>query len=178
MTGVQTCALPIFYYSLPDLFYKLRAFYGDDVVAHFKNLCVTVLFDVRYLHDVLYVTLTSAEPLPDDIVEIIDEKTKQLVEEVNGRTSFWVKVDEELIGGLRLRIGDTVYDSTVTNHLYNLQKTLEKRPLHGDETPDEIVSDILTGISEIDTTIQEFQDRKSTRLNSSHRSLSRMPSSA
>lgn len=115
--------------------------------------------DIAYLnnHDVLYVTLTSAEPLPDDIVEKIDEKTKQLVEEVNGRTSFWVKVDEELIGGLRLRIGDTVYDSTVTNHLYNLQKTLEKRPLHGDETPDEIVSDILTGISEIDTTIQEFQ---------------------
>ena len=36
-------------YSLPDLFYKLRAFYGDDVVAHFKNLCVAVLFDVRYL---------------------------------------------------------------------------------------------------------------------------------
>lgn len=115
--------------------------------------------DIAYLnnHDVLYVTLTSAEPLPDDIVEIIDEKTKQLVEEVNGRTSFWVKVDEELIGGLRLRIGDTVYDSTVTNHLYNLQKTLEKRPLHGDETPDEIVSDILKGISEIDATIQEFQ---------------------
>ena len=115
--------------------------------------------DIAYLnnHDVLYVTLTSAEPLPDDIVEIIDEKTKPLVEEVNGRTSFWVKVDEELIGGLRLRIGDTVYDSTVTNHLYNLQKTLEKRPFHGDETPDEIVSDILTGISEIDTTIQEFQ---------------------
>ena len=115
--------------------------------------------DIAYLnnHDVLYVTLTSAEPLPDDIVEKIDEKTKQLVEEVNGRTSFWVKVDEELIGGLRLRIGDTVYDSTVTNHLYNLQKTLEKRHLHGDETPDEIVSDILTGISEIDTTIQEFQ---------------------
>lgn len=115
--------------------------------------------DIAYLnnHDVLYVTLTSAEPLPDDIVEKIDEKTKQLVEEVNGRTSFWVKVDEELIGGLRLRIGDTVYDSTVTNHLYILQKTLEKRPLHGDETPDEIVSDILKGISEIDTTIQEFQ---------------------
>ena len=115
--------------------------------------------DIAYLnnHDVLYVTLTSAEPLPDDIVEKIDEKTKQLVEEVNGRTSFWVKVDEELIGGLRLRIGDTVYDSTVTNHLYNLQKTLEKRPLHGDETPDEIVSDILKGISEIDATIQEFQ---------------------
>lgn len=115
--------------------------------------------DIAYLnnHDVLYVTLTSAEPLPYDIVEKIDEKTKQLVEEVNGRTSFWVKVDEELIGGLRLRIGDTVYDSTVTNHLYNLQKTLEKRPLHGDETPDEIVSDILKGISEIDTTIQEFQ---------------------
>ena len=115
--------------------------------------------DIAYLnnHDVLYVTLTSAEPLPDDIVEKIDEKTKQLVEEVNGRTSFWVKVDEELIGGLRLRIGDTVYDSTVTNHLYNLQKTLEKRPLHGDETPDEIVSDILKGISEIDTTVQEFQ---------------------
>ena len=115
--------------------------------------------DIAYLnnHDVLYVTLTSAQPLPDSIVEKIDEKTKQLVAEVNGRTSFWVKVDEELIGGLRLRIGDTVYDATVTNHLYNLQKALEKRPLCGDETPDGIIGDILKGISELDTTIQEFQ---------------------
>lgn len=115
--------------------------------------------DIAYLnnHDVLYVTLTSAEPLPDYIVEKIDEKTKQLVGEVNGKTSLWVRVDEELIGGLRLRIGDTVYDSTVTNHLYNLQKTLEKRPLHGDETPEEIIADVLEGISSIDMEIQQFQ---------------------
>ncbi len=115
--------------------------------------------DIAYLnnHEVLYVTLTSAEPLPDDIVKIVDERTKQLVSQVHGRTSLWVRVDEELIGGLRLRIGDTVYDSTVTNHLYNLQKTLEKRPLRGDETPEEIIADVFEGISSMDTEIQEFQ---------------------
>ena len=36
----------------------------------------------------------------------------------------------------------------------------------------------LAGVAEPQQVVDAFQDRKSTRLNSSHRSLSRMPSSA
>ena len=87
--------------------------------------------DMCYLmhHDVLYVTLTSAYPLEDSLVEHIGQKATALLREVGGKPSYWVKVDPELIGGLRLRIGDTVYDLTVENRLYHLEKDLLKRPL-------------------------------------------------
>ncbi len=115
--------------------------------------------DIAYLnnHDVLYVTLTSAEPLPEEIVKKIDEKTTAMLSEVNGKSSYWVQVDEKLIGGFRLRIGDTIYDCTVANQLYELERELEKRPLRGDETPEGILEDTFEGISVINNGVTEFQ---------------------
>ena len=71
--------------------------------------------DMAYLrrHDVLYVTLTSAYKLDEELVKKVDEATTKLLNTVNGKTSLWVREDESLIGGLRLRIGDTVYDATI-----------------------------------------------------------------
>ncbi len=91
--------------------------------------------DMAYLkhHDVLYVTLTSAYPLEKDIVEDVDKVTSQMLEAVGGKTSLWVLEDKELIGGLRLRIGDTVYDGTVAEELYQFGKNLSREPImHGD----------------------------------------------
>lgn len=115
--------------------------------------------DIAYLnnHDVLYVTLTSAEPLPEEIVKKIDEKTTAMLDEINGKSSYWVKLDEGLIGGFRLRIGDTIYDCTVANQLYELERELEKRPLRGDETPEGILEDTFAGISIINNGVTEFQ---------------------
>lgn len=91
--------------------------------------------DMSYLkqHDVLYVTLTSAYPLSEDIIADVDRITKHMLEEVGGKTSLWVLEDPELIGGLRLRIGDTVYDGTIAEELYQFGKTLSREPImHGD----------------------------------------------
>ncbi len=91
--------------------------------------------DMAYLrqHDVLYVTLTSAFPVSEDIVADVDAATTKLLEEVGGKTSLWVREDPELIGGLRLRIGDTVYDATISEELYQFEKTLSREPImHGD----------------------------------------------
>ena len=79
--------------------------------------------DMCYLmhHDVLYVTLTSAFELDDELVERIGSRATALLEEVGGKPSFWVKVDPDLLGGMRLRIGDTVYDMTVENRFYHLE---------------------------------------------------------
>ena len=75
--------------------------------------------DLAYLkrHDVLYVTLTSAYPLSKELVDRVDKATAELLATVNGKTSLWVKEDPSFIGGLRLRIGDTVYDGTVVEQL-------------------------------------------------------------
>lgn len=65
--------------------------------------------DKTYLkhHDVLYVTLTSAIPMSKELVDRVDRATKQLLAEVNGKTSLWVLVDPTMISGIKLRIGDT-----------------------------------------------------------------------
>ena len=78
--------------------------------------------DIAYLktHDVLYVTLTSAFPLPEELVRQVGDYTDQMLAAVHGKTSFWVRQDPALLGGLCLRIGDTVYD------LFIRTKVLEK----------------------------------------------------
>ena len=115
--------------------------------------------DMCYLmhHDVLYVTLTSAYPLEDSLVEHIGQKATALLREVGGKPSYWVKVDPDLIGGLRLRIGDTVYDLTVENRLYHLEKDLLKRPLDKLTDKDSILEDLMEGIREAEPQLDTFQ---------------------
>lgn len=99
--------------------------------------------DMAYLkhHDVLYVTLTSAYPLDVALVQKVDEVTTGLLAEVNGKTSLWVKEDVELIGGLRLRIGDTVYDGTVAEELYHFEKGIKRGPITTDEAAKEVLAE-------------------------------------
>ena len=115
--------------------------------------------DMCYLmhHDVLYVTLTSAYPLDSALVDRIGERAEELLKEVGGRPSYWVKVDPELIGGLRLRIGDTVYDCTVENRLYHLERDLNKRPLPQDITAEDIIKSLEDGIEESKPVVDTFQ---------------------
>lgn len=115
--------------------------------------------DMAYLHknNVLYVTLTSAHPLPEEIVQQVDRRTTALLEEVGGKTSLWVKVDPELLGGLRLRIGDTVYDCTVSNGLYTIRKRLEREVVHGDESPEDILNECMKDILAMPLEAEEFQ---------------------
>ncbi|MBQ3901124.1 MAG: F0F1 ATP synthase subunit delta, partial [Clostridia bacterium] len=115
--------------------------------------------DMCYLmhHDVLYVTLSSAYPLPDDLVEKCRRRADELLDEVGGKASFWVRVDPDLVGGLRLRIGDTVYDYTVENRLYHLERDLMKRPLGEDPDADAVLKEVMDGIAEAEPRIDEFQ---------------------
>lgn len=105
--------------------------------------------DMAYLkhHDVLYVTLTSAFSLPEDIVKKVDSATKELLSQVNGKTSLWVLEDQSLIGGVRLRIGDTVYDGTVAEELYHFEKNLNREPIMSTDTVGHLIQE-FTQIAE------------------------------
>ena len=94
--------------------------------------------DMSYLkyHEVLYVTLTSAKKLPEDMVEKVDRMTREMLEAVGGRTSLWVLEDPELISGLKLRIGDTVYDGTLSEKIYRFRKSVEKRQVTESDSVD------------------------------------------
>ena len=115
--------------------------------------------DIAYLkrHDVLYVTLTSACPLPSAIVDRIGERASAMLEEVGGKPSYWVKEDPELIGGFRFRVGDTVYDFTVRDRLYQMRKELEKKPLTGREAPEDLLRSVMDGVSSMTYGMSEFQ---------------------
>lgn len=127
----------------------------DDILARIK----LTPGDIAYLktHDVLYVTLTSAFQLDDALVKKIDDKTSKLLEDLNGKTSFWVKVDPDLIGGVTLRIGDTIYDHSVREQLYQLEKKAEKDVIIGDETTDDIFKELEEDIVNTHNSIFEYQ---------------------
>lgn len=99
--------------------------------------------DLTYLkhHDVLYVTLSSAHKLPEEIVNKVDSFTTKMLDEVNGKTSLWVLEDPSLIGGLKLRIGDTVYDCTVLEDLYRYEKSLRRVHIPFQLGEDEILNE-------------------------------------
>lgn len=115
--------------------------------------------DMCYLmhHDVLYVTLTSAFPLDEELVERIGTATEALLDKVNGRQSLWVREDPTLIGGLRLRIGDTVYDCSVENRLYHLERDLVRRPMPQELTPEAVIADMEQGIAEAEDRVDVYQ---------------------
>lgn len=115
--------------------------------------------DRAYLkhHDVLYVTLTSAYPLPTELVEKVDKVTTELLETVNGKTSLWVKDDPELIGGLMLRIGDTVYDATVKEELYHFESGIAREPITFDEAAKEVYAEFKKNATEFKSKIHTYQ---------------------
>ncbi len=115
--------------------------------------------DMAYLkhHDVLYVTLTSAYPLAKDIVDDVDKLTSKLLEDVGGKTSLWVLEDRDLIGGLRLRIGDTVYDGTVAEELYQFGKTLSREPIMHDDTVGHLIQEFTEKAETFKPHIHRYQ---------------------
>ena len=115
--------------------------------------------DMAYLktHDVLYVTLTSAFSLDQALVDEIGAATEKLVTSVGGKQSLWVRVDPSLQGGLRLRIGDTVYDCTVSDLIYHLNNKLERFMVSGKEDADTLTTELLGAISALEVKVQEYQ---------------------
>ena len=115
--------------------------------------------DMSYLkhHDVLYVTITSAFPLAKELVDRIDEATKKLLEAVDGKTSLWVLEDPSLIGGLKLRIGDTVYDGTVSEELYQFEKSMNHAPIMDDDTVGQLIQEFTDKAEGIKPHIHKYQ---------------------
>ncbi len=115
--------------------------------------------DFAYLkrHDVLYVTLTSAYELPGHIVDKIGHYAEEMLGRVGGKPSYWVKVDPSLIAGFRFRVGDTVYDYTMENRLYELRKILEKREIQGNEDAASLLQHVFADMGNLHHDISEFQ---------------------
>lgn len=127
----------------------------DEILSHIE----LTPGDMAYLKrsDVLYVTLMSAFPLSQNIVDKVDKATTELLMTVNGKTSLWVKEDASLIAGLRLRIGDTVYDGTVAEDLYHFERRLNREPILTDDAVKEVTDDFIKTAINYQSGINKYQ---------------------
>ena len=140
--------------------------YANEIMALDAQVVDTILADIcltdgdmSYLkhHDVLYVTVTSAFPLEKELVDKIDKATAKLLDSVGGKTSLWVLEDNTLIGGLKLRIGDTVYDGTVSEELYHFEKNMNHEPIMDDDTVSLLVQEFTQKAEEFRPKIHKYQ---------------------
>lgn len=99
------------------------------VAAHGRFECLRAirrsLRDLRNeARNVIEVSLRSAEPLTD---ELLDAVVKRLEESLGSEVIVNPQVDPELIGGLVVRVGDTVFDGSVANRLVQLRKSAAEK---------------------------------------------------
>jgi F-type H+-transporting ATPase subunit delta len=74
------------------------------------------------LNNVVRAEVTTAEPVPDARLQAI----RQSLAAATGRTvELTSRVDPSIIGGMVARVGSTVYDASVTNHLQRIRQRLD-----------------------------------------------------
>ncbi len=137
---------------------RIRAMESDMVDEILQRIELTP-GDMAYLcyHGVLYVTLTSAFELDQALVDRVDKATTELLNTVNGKTSLWVRQDPSFIGGLRLRIGDTVYDYTVAEQLYHYEQSLSRGPVRTSEPAREFLEEFAEKAAAVKPQIYVYQ---------------------
>jgi F-type H+-transporting ATPase subunit delta len=109
---------------------------ADPVILNFFELLVEkhrmpALFRIRRDYDQLWehenkllpVEITSAIELDDDIAQRIGD---QIGEQTGQRVELTKTVDPEIIGGLVLRVGNSILDASIRNRLDNLRKNVAK----------------------------------------------------
>jgi F-type H+-transporting ATPase subunit delta len=87
-----------------------------DMITAFRER----LLDLQH---VVRAELTTAVPLGAERAQRIEQSLTQ----ATGRTvTVSARVDPSIIGGLVARVGSTVYDGSVTNHLQRMKQRLEE----------------------------------------------------
>jgi F-type H+-transporting ATPase subunit delta len=67
------------------------------------------------------VEVVSAVPMPENLQKVLREKIETSLKKT---VELTLTVDKEILGGLRLRIGDRVADASVSHHLEQLRELL------------------------------------------------------
>lgn len=82
-------------------------------------------FDARWAEEnkLLPVTVTSAVELDEGLVEDIG---KRIEEQTGRRVELSSRVDPDVLGGLRVQVGNMVLDGTVRNRLEQLRKEVAR----------------------------------------------------
>ena len=135
-----------------DSFAPQRKAMNGQFVREVKELVSAMPSDILTMNEgkQVGVTVTSAEALTD---EELTEMTAFL-QGVFPSMAICAAVDEDLIGGVRLRVGDTVYDGSVAHRLSRLT---EKRTDDGDNSDIPVLEQVRQRLSSVDNSIDVYQ---------------------
>ncbi|MTT31000.1 F0F1 ATP synthase subunit delta [Terrilactibacillus sp. BCM23-1] len=91
-----------------------------------ENIVLDILASYQVLadkeRDILDVTVTTAKPLDEKGQSAL---SKKLSKAVNKKLRMHTKVDDSLIGGLLLRVGDKLYDGTISGKLARFRQEIK-----------------------------------------------------
>ena len=109
---------------------------ADETVVNFLELLIEkhrtpAIFRIRDAYDELWehenkllpVEITSAVELDEEIARRIGD---QIGEQTGQRVELTKTVDPDIIGGLVLRVGNSILDASIRNRLDNLRKNVAK----------------------------------------------------
>ena len=86
----------------------------SDIAKHFEYLVETD-------SSIVNVTITSAAKLSSDVIEYIRSNIES---QLNKKVDVYTEMDGRLIGGIKLRVGNTVIDNSISRRLNMLKNTL------------------------------------------------------
>ena len=109
---------------------------GDPAVVNFLELLIEkhrmpVLFRIRRQFDVLYdranrrlpVHVTSAVPLDEGVVR---ELERRIHEQTGQNVQLESRVDADILGGIVLRVGNSILDASIRHRLEQLRREVAK----------------------------------------------------
>ena len=136
-----------------DRFSEARQGLTDSFIEQIKELVAAMPSDILNMNDLkkLDISISSAEPLTEEEMK----KLTQIICETF--ISCHNEVDKDLIGGVRMRVGDTVYDGTLAHSLDRLTQDVERRTRQSDSETQAIAEGIRQKLQAPATDIDVFQ---------------------
>lgn len=136
-----------------DLYASSRQVLTDVFIEKIKDLVAAMPSDILNMNELkqLNITISSSEPLSGEEMKRL---TQILCETF---ISCRNEVDDRVIGGVRMKVGDTVYDGTLANSLDKLSRDVEKSTRRTDREMQGIVEGIREKLKAADSSIDVFQ---------------------
>ena len=126
---------------------------NERFIQQIKDLVSAMPSDILNMNELkkLDISIKSAEPLSDEEMQRI---TRILCETF---ISCRNEVDSELIGGVRMQVGDTVYDGTLSHQLDRLSRDVESNTLMSDKESLSVAEEIRNKLRATDGKVDVFQ---------------------
>ena len=126
---------------------------NDRFIEQIKELVSAMPSDILNMNELkkLDISIKSAEPLSDEEMK----KLTQIICETF--ISCHNEVDSELIGGVQMKVGDTVYDGTLVHQLDRLSQDVENNSRASDKQMQDIAESIKEQLAKVNDGIDVFQ---------------------